>query len=412
VKIKSRLEDAVRAAARERDVASDPRWDAFAAGTATPEEMAELRKLAEVSPAAREALIAFRPLDEKQLDQFANGVVRAIEVLSESGSHHLAKAILQAEGEEGKEERRNSNKLPRLVRKVHKVLTLGIKDVGKSSLTQAWASPLLDHGNTRDVNIERYECIGLRVQNANMFIEHVFELHEWSGEHIVDAQQGLAMEGFHGVLIVVDLGGRDAKQIDMTRIEAQLCEFNGVALRSLFTPKVVATCKSVVLFINKSDLLATASAQAEGQATALYQPLIAELMTYGNQFDVKIFVGSARYGHSIHKLRPAFTEQVLPRGGDEEIEKASARRRDAPFLSTVLTPRECVIARLLVETGLSSKEIGSHLCIGEGTLRKHIQNIYRKMNVHSRVEFFEVMKQVGAGARVPEGPQRVRERAP
>jgi DNA-binding CsgD family transcriptional regulator len=51
-----------------------------------------------------------------------------------------------------------------------------------------------------------------------------------------------------------------------------------------------------------------------------------------------------------------------------------------------LTPRQRQIAVLLIPTGYSYKEAASKLKISEGTMRKHAENVYRKLGVHSRPE--------------------------
>jgi signal recognition particle receptor subunit beta len=172
---------------------------------------------------------------------------------------------------------------PKIQRKTYRILTLGMKATGKTSLTLKWSNP------------------------------HVFEVHDWGGEHIVDAQQELIVEEIHGLLVVVDLGGRDARQVEASRVSEQLQEFQPQALRYFFGPKTVASCKTVVLFINKSDLISGTPAEVEQQAMRLYQPLIDNLMKYANQIDVKVFVGSANYGHSTHFLFSHFVEKILPK---------------------------------------------------------------------------------------------------
>jgi hypothetical protein len=69
----------------------------------------------------------------------------------------------------------------------------------------------------------------------------------------------------------------------------------------------------VVLFINKSDLLPGTPAEVEAAARKHYEPLIAELMRYKDQVDIRILVGSASYGHSTHLLFSHFVEKILPR---------------------------------------------------------------------------------------------------
>lgn len=50
-----------------------------------------------------------------------------------------------------------------------------------------------------------------------------------------------------------------------------------------------------------------------------------------------------------------------------------------------LTPRQAKITRLAVK-GYSNKEIGDQLLITEKTVRAHLVNIYRTMNVNSRAQ--------------------------
>lgn len=203
---------------------------------------------------------------------------------------------------------------PKIERKVYRILTLGMKATGKSSLTLKWANPLVDLGTIEGTKIERYERTVSNVRTKdNTLVEHVFEVHDWGGEHIVDAQQELIIEQIHGLLMVVDLGGKDARQVDTKRISEQLEEFNPKALKYFFSPKTVSSCKSVVLFINKSDLVPGSPSQAEAQAKALFAPLIDSLKQYATQIDVKVLVGSASYGHSTHLLFSYFVEQILPK---------------------------------------------------------------------------------------------------
>jgi GTPase SAR1 family protein len=203
-------------------------------------------------------------------------------------------------------------KRPKLDRKIYRILTLGMKATGKTSLTLKWSNPLIDLGKIEGTKIERYERSVSHVREKDKLIEHVFEVHDWGGEHIVDALQELIIEEIHGLLIVVDLGGQDALAVDMQRVRVQLDEFQPQALRYFFSPKTLASCKTVVLFINKSDLIPGMPAQVEERAKELYQPLIDSLLKYTMKIDVKVFVGSASYGHSTHLLFSHFVERILP----------------------------------------------------------------------------------------------------
>ena len=204
-------------------------------------------------------------------------------------------------------------KRPKLERKVYRILTLGMKATGKSSLTLKWSNPLVDLGTIEGTKIERYERMVSHVLDRDVMIEHVFEIGDWGGEHIVDAQQELIVDEIHGLLMVVDLATRDGKAVDPARVQMQLREFQPESLKFFFGPKTVASCKTVVLFINKSDLLPGTPLDVEEQAKKLYAPLIENLMKYSMQLDIRVFVGSANYGHSTHLLFSHFVERILPK---------------------------------------------------------------------------------------------------
>ena len=61
------------------------------------------------------------------------------------------------------------------------------------------------------------------------------------------------------------------------------------------------------------------------------------------------------------------------------------RKRHAKRLRPMqlLTPRESEVARLVVK-GLSNKEIGRQMDLSEGTVKIHLHNIYKKLNVSNR----------------------------
>jgi hypothetical protein len=202
---------------------------------------------------------------------------------------------------------------PRVARKAYRIVTVGLKWTGKTSLTLKWANPLVDLGTIQGTKIERYERTVSHVPGKDVVTEHVFEIGDWGGEHVVDAQQELVIDEIHGVLVVVDLGGRDAKAVEPARVQDQLREFRPEALKFFFGPKTLASCKTIVLFINKSDLLSGTPAEVEAEARRLYAGLVDELMRYKEQVDIRVLVGSASSGHSTHLLFSHFVEKILPR---------------------------------------------------------------------------------------------------
>jgi hypothetical protein len=229
-------------------------------------------------------------------------------------------------------------KRPKVTRKTYKVLTLGMKWTGKTSLTLKWANPLVDLGKIEGTKIERYERTVSQVIGKDVTTEHVFEIGDWGGEHIVDAQQELIVDEIHGLLIVVDLGGKDAKAIEPARIQEQLREFQTESLKFFFGPKTVASCKAVVLFINKSDLLSGTPGEVESQAKALYDRLITDLMKHQSQVDIRVLVGSANYGHSTHILFSHFVEKILPRNAYDNQLLQRMKTEAAPARAPKIPP--------------------------------------------------------------------------
>ena len=208
--------------------------------------------------------------------------------------------------------RQELEKRPRVTRRTYKILTLGVSGTGKTALTLKWANPLTDLGSLAGTKIDRYQRTVSLVTGKEAMTEHVFEIGDWGGEYIVDAHQELVMDEIHGLLLVVDLAGRDATSVEPERIQQQLRDFQAEVLKFFFGPKTVASCKTVVLFINKSDLLSGTPAEVERQARHHYRKLIDDLEKHDAQLNVHVLVGSATYGHSIHHLFSHFVERILP----------------------------------------------------------------------------------------------------
>ncbi len=89
-------------------------------------------------------------------------------------------------------------------------------------------------------------------------------------------------------------------------------------------------------------------------------------------------------------------------GGTWMESKASSRAitqlvgQDAAVreLESTLTPREVELVRL-AGAGLRNKEISDRLEIGEGTVKAHLHNIYKKLGVENRVALVLFAKEKG-----------------
>jgi DNA-binding NarL/FixJ family response regulator len=89
--------------------------------------------------------------------------------------------------------------------------------------------------------------------------------------------------------------------------------------------------------------------------------------------------------------------------GGQWLEKDSAGkamaklvRREAKGreIAGVLTPREIEVVTMVAK-GFSNKEIGSHLCIAEGTVKIHLHNIYEKLKINRRAELVRFAEEYG-----------------
>lgn len=239
--------------------------------------------------------------------ELSNAKLQALDEFTQSLTTQLEQARQEATHYREKLEER-----PESTRKTYRIVTLGMKGTGKTSLTLKWANPLADLGSIDGTKSEQYERNVSRVQTGKEVTEHVFEVLDWGGEHMVDAVQEMSNSDVHGLLFVVDLGGKDAKGIEPERVQAQLREFQPEALRYFFGSKLMASCKTVVLFINKSDLIPGTPADIEEEARRLFQPLITNLAKQANPIELKVFVGSSNSGHSTHVLFGHFVEKILP----------------------------------------------------------------------------------------------------
>lgn len=89
--------------------------------------------------------------------------------------------------------------------------------------------------------------------------------------------------------------------------------------------------------------------------------------------------------------------------GGQWLEKDSAGKAMAKLvrreamgreIAGLLTPREIEVVTMVAK-GFSNKEIGSHLCIAEGTVKIHLHNIYEKLKINRRAELVRFAEEYG-----------------
>ena len=91
-----------------------------------------------------------------------------------------------------------------------------------------------------------------------------------------------------------------------------------------------------------------------------------------------------RKGHLATPVSPEYAARLLGAMGKRAASPAPPLRT-VGHLADALSQRELEVLRLLAD-GMDSTEIAERLIIAVDTARKHIKNIYGKLDVHSRWE--------------------------
>lgn len=103
--------------------------------------------------------------------------------------------------------------------------------------------------------------------------------------------------------------------------------------------------------------------------------------------DVVAAIQGAANGETVIS-RDTFVD-LLRRAGSER----EAARRAARLLRT-MTPREFEVLRFVAE-GLRNEEIAERLRISIRTVTTHVQNVFRKLEVHSRIQAVALLNRTG-----------------
>lgn len=89
-----------------------------------------------------------------------------------------------------------------------------------------------------------------------------------------------------------------------------------------------------------------------------------------------------RYRHWSRAVEPSMEVRRSPKAPEEELS-----------LKEILTEQETRVLRLISD-GLSNKEVAHHLKITGETVKSHIKNLYRKLNVNNRVQALQYAKEL------------------
>ena len=118
------------------------------------------------------------------------------------------------------------------------------------------------------------------------------------------------------------------------------------------------------------------------------------MLTYSDDED--ILMSALRGGADGFLLKSMDIDEVCEKLGsasqgklvlsEELVDKlVRAQRKKGHLTDPGLTDREWEIVNLIVE-GLANKAIARRLDITEGTVKQHIKNVFKKTNLHSRLE--------------------------
>lgn len=98
-----------------------------------------------------------------------------------------------------------------------------------------------------------------------------------------------------------------------------------------------------------------------------------------------------------YEYRMEFVPEFLGKKSDDEIHKRNLQERiDEVCTEYKLTPREKEFIELIY-SGKSNKEIAEILFLSESTVKTHIYNIFRKMDVKSRVGVIYIVNEENEG---------------
>lgn len=241
-----------------------------------------------------------------------------------------------------KELERHKDINPSSKKQIYNVAIIGIEGSGKTALLLRMIDPLVtDISNLVQTGLdETYDRLVTTTHNHqdSLRVEHVFRLHEWGGEHLVEAQRDMLkmcqrdvnvekdgvvdLAGIQGIVFTVDLGNdkrdelgrRVGKQFfNQERIRSQVEEyFSPLKLPFLLNDTVLSRCQIVILFINKVDLLEGKLDDARRAAEQHYQNLILGLRKACGSTPVEVIIGSADADISLTRVYSSLVRGIMP----------------------------------------------------------------------------------------------------
>jgi LuxR family maltose regulon positive regulatory protein len=172
------------------------------------------------------------------------------------------------------------------------------------------------------------------------------------------------------LLAAAEGGGRSGRAIEILALQAlvlRACDQERAALDALEHALTRAAPEGYVrLFVDEGQSMAALLAQSDRSRRTQNDPIQAYIEHLLAAFPI------AQRGDS---SRPS---DALPTLRDRSLERPND-------LIEPLSEREMEVLRL-VASGLSDRAIAEHLILATGTVKKHLNNIYGKLGVHTRTQ--------------------------
>ena len=161
----------------------------------------------------------------------------------------------------------------------------------------------------------------------------------------------------------------ESQSVDLVLMDIEMPELNGIKTTAHIAERY-PTCKVIMLTTFDDDEKIFQSILAGASGYLLKDETGTELISFIQQ----TIAGGAAMSASIALKALNYIRAA----------EASKSKRSDQQPGCNLTPREIELLELLKD-GLGYKQIGASLEISEGTVRKHLENIYRKLQVNNKV---------------------------
>jgi LuxR family maltose regulon positive regulatory protein len=231
-----------------------------------------------------------------------------------------------------------------------------------------------ERGLDRDISREELEK---EASNASLPLHRALEYIAFARLCIAQGRSGEALEVLKPLLQAAETAGWTGLVIEILMLQSLALRAQGDGAQALTTLERALSLAEpegyARIFIDEGAPMAELLSALDRQRSVA-KPL--------QKYISKLLSACELEGSRLRPegLRPEFRPRAQPAG--LQVEGVSVSQ---PSLLEPLSERELEVLRL-VAAGLSNREIADRLIITLGTAKRHINNIYAKLDVHSRVQ--------------------------